>query len=81
MKGLPHSHHLLPLLGIPAGGHLPSAGLEPRSVLGVTIYIRPAYEPTGYKSSRHRVMVVCPTCAKHLSAGRLHQHICPEQRG
>ena len=33
------------------------------------------------KSSRHRVIAICPGCQRHLSAGRLHQHICKKGAG
>ena len=28
------------------------------------------------KTSGHRVIAICPGCDRHLSAGRLHQHVC-----
>ena len=47
------------------------------------MYVKPATPPvmnTRYyglrvpKSSKHRVMAVCPECGKHVSLGRLQQH-------
>lgn len=79
-----HSHDVLPMLGIPAGGHLPPEGMPPRKIQGITVYVKPAAPSVQVarwgklvtaKSSRHRVMCVCPLCAKHVSLGRLHQHI------
>jgi hypothetical protein len=37
---------------------------------GVKFYVL----PKGKKSRPHRIMVICPSCGKHLSAGRIHQH-------
>ncbi len=33
-----------------------------------------AAPPKSYKSSKHRIFVVCPCCKKEIPFGRLHQH-------
>jgi hypothetical protein len=65
---------LYPLLGIPAGGHLPKEGFI-KEVQGVHIECRPAPEPKGYKSSKHRLFYVCKTCDQYVPTGRWQQHI------
>ena len=70
-----HSDEMLDALGV-KGGHLPVDGINPRQVQGVTVYVLAAPPSNGRKSSKHRVMAVCPTCGRHMSAGRLvSQHI------
>ena len=78
-----HSMHVLPMLGIPAGGHLPKEGMPPREVQGVTVWVEPAKptvmgvrwgRPHIVKSSTHRIMCKCSGCGKTVSLGRLAQH-------
>jgi hypothetical protein len=79
------SGEMMKALGLKPGGHLPSEGLPEREIQGIRVYVKPA-TPTKittnvfgthiWKSSKHRVIAICPGCERHLSAGRLHQHIC-----
>jgi len=71
-----HSHDVLPLLGLRPGEHLPAAGLPPRVIQGVKVWVAMSAAPTGRKSATHRVLAECPLCGKVLSVGRLHQHKC-----
>lgn len=59
---------------------LPVEGIEPRTVLGVRVWIvplptRPESERR-WKRSNHRLMCACPLCAWTGSVGRLGQHKC-----
>lgn len=66
------SGELMEALGLKAGGHLPDQGMPPVQIEGVTVYVLPKSASTGgRKSSKHRVMAVCPVCNRHMSAGRL----------
>lgn len=72
-----HSGELMEALGLKPGGHLPSLGMLPRKVQGVTVYVRPE-DPWRRKTRagmQHRVMVICPDCGRHISAGRFAQHL------
>jgi hypothetical protein len=69
-----------------SGSKLPAAGIPVQVIQGIKVWVTPARTDLGtrlvfgkvrkVKSSTHRVLVMCPTCAQVLSAGRLHQHIC-----
>jgi hypothetical protein len=83
------SHEVLPMLGVPAGGHLPKEGLPPTFIQGVFVWVEPAMDPKYkeqwgqrklVKSSRHRVMCACPECGTTVSLGRLAQHAKVHQR-
>jgi len=71
------SHGLNEALGIK--GKLPPEGLlPPKEVQGIMVYVNPLVgeKPAHGKRHTHRVMAICPDCGKHMSAGRLHQHVC-----
>lgn len=74
------SYELLPLLGVPAGGHLPKEGFGPVEVQGVRFMCRPALaprlRPDGriVKVSRHRLVYLCEACQKWIPTGRAYQH-------
>lgn len=72
------SPRVLELLGIE--GKIPVEGLPPRKIQGIMVYVNPlaGEKPKHGKRHTHRVMAICPVCDKHLSAGRLHQHVCKE---
>lgn len=79
------SSAIMQLLGLKAGGHLPTDGMPPRVIQGVTVWVTPAPaprwddrwgKPVLVKSSKHRVMCRCPQCGWEGSVGRLAQHIC-----
>ena len=57
---------------------LPVEGMEPRTVLGVRVWIEPLVmpNPTRWKRSTHRLLCVCPLCAWNGSVGRINQHAC-----
>jgi hypothetical protein len=74
---------MLRLLGLPAKAKLPEAGMAPRYIQGIKVWINPI--PEGPPCPRrlnpgtvrpHRIMAQCPLCAKAVSAGRLFQHVC-----
>lgn len=81
-----HSADIREMLGLGRKGKLPAQGMEPRVIQGVKVWVEPAaparyyylgpYTPKKIKSSAHRVLAECPRCGEHLSAGRLHQHVC-----
>jgi hypothetical protein len=81
-----HSIHVMRMLGLRPGGHLPAEGMPVRVIQGIKVWVTPYVARTyvepwsgmarRVKSSKHRVMAECPHCGKHLSAGRLHQHKC-----
>lgn len=74
-------------LGI-IGSKLPDAGLPLQYIDGVAIYVAPKNDrpicPTAshlFKLTRtqayHRVRFICPDCGRHISVGRINQHVCP----
>jgi len=79
---------MLRLLGVKV---LPKEGMPERKIQGLTVYVKPAPEPRlvnapgsiyhgkPFKSSRHRIMVICD-CGKHVPAGRMRQHRCKEKQ-
>ncbi len=80
-----HASLMKTLLGLPLKSKLPAQGMEPRVIQGVKVWVEPAPDPVFInkwgrtrllKRSTHRVMAECPDCGKHLSAGRMHQHVC-----
>lgn len=73
------SGEMLELLGLRSGGHLPDAGMPERIIDGVRVYVREKSDNGGKKSSKHRVMAICPGCDRHISVGRLGQHVCGEK--
>src|SRR5262245_43259257 len=73
------SYELLPLLGLKPKGHLPTDGMPEREIQGVRIYVKPYVQrPPRHNASKHRVMAICK-CGRHISVGRLHQHLCAAQ--
>lgn len=75
------SHHIRQMLGLADNAKLPIEGMPKRSIQGITVWVEPLESrPSGmrYRRSDHRVLAQCPGCNKILSAGRLHQHVCPE---
>ena len=77
-----HSGYVLSLLGVK---RLPEAGMEPRYIQGIKVWVEPlkgerplSFSPGGQrrfgKRQGHRVMAACPRCSKIMSAGRLPQH-------
>ena len=75
-----HSRRVLEMLGI-EGTRLPTEGMPPRSIQGITVWVEPLAEdrPVRWngregKRSDHRVKAACPACQKIVSVGRLHQH-------
>lgn len=76
-----HSDELKAFLGLSATAKLPAAGLPPRYIQGIKVWVMPLYPPTlppgqHRRRAAHRVKAECPTCHQVLSAGRLHQHMC-----
>jgi hypothetical protein len=88
VEGRAHANGMKTLLGLPYKAKLPKEGMEPRVIQGVKVWVTPFVPKMGIdrwsgkivkiKSSTHRVMAECPDCGMHLSAGRLHQHVCKE---
>lgn len=63
---------LLAMLGLKAGGHLPTDGMAERLIDGVRVYVAP--KVAGNRRVRgHRVYAICD-CGRHIPVGRLHQH-------
>lgn len=73
-----HSDELKAFLGLSATTKLPAAGLPPRYIQGIKVWVTPLTASPGLrrKRSTHRVLAECPSCHQILSAGRLHQHVC-----
>jgi len=69
-------HELYPLLGIPAGGHLPADGWLCREVTheGYTRNFKCAPATTDGRRSKHRVKYLC-TCGEWIPFGRAGQHL------
>lgn len=63
------------LLGLGRTADLPAEGMPEREIQGVRVYVKPL-DPATSHHRPHRVYVICPMCEKHMSAGRLHQHVC-----
>ena len=75
------SPEMMETLGLKPGGHLPKEGMPEREIQGIRVYVKPANEPIigkyyTHRNTKHRVIAICPGCNRHLSAGRLHQHVC-----
>jgi hypothetical protein len=64
--------------GNPGLKNWPDAGFPPVKIQDISVWVRPIERVPGKKSSKHRVMCMCPKCGHVLSAGRLHQHVCKE---
>jgi len=78
-----NAHDMYELLGLGRNGKLPSKGISPAVIIqGVRVYIKPLLgdKPKHGKRNAHRVMVICSCCERHMSAGRLHQHVCPAKQ-
>jgi hypothetical protein len=72
-----HSSELREMLGLAPKAKLPVEGMDAKIVAGIKLWIVPlGANLTRHKRSTHRLLAECPTCGKHLSAGRLHQHKC-----
>ena len=74
-----HTSVVMRALGLKPGGHLPDEGMPPRFIGVVWVWVTPAQtQLPGFerKSSTHRVMGECPSCGRHMSVGRMHQHKC-----
>ena len=68
------------LLGLNSKAKLPDAGMEPREIQGLLVWVTPRYpRPRVGKSSKHRVRCRCPECGQELSVGRLGQHKCTKK--
>jgi len=80
------TEEVMEMLGVK---QLPPEGMECQNVQGLMVWVKPAPEPRYYpessafigrrkiiKTSKHRIMVICPGCHKNVSAGRTHQHRC-----
>jgi hypothetical protein len=68
-------YNLYPLLGIPAGGHLPKEGFPERIVTdahGNQAVFK--CEPATGRHSKHRLFYNCEVCAKWIPFGRAFQH-------
>jgi hypothetical protein len=80
------SRDMKTLLGLKGTAKLPREGMPAQVIQGVKVWVAahtPAYRKDRWtgkmvevKSSTHRVMAECPRCGQHMSAGRLHQHLC-----
>jgi hypothetical protein len=68
-----HSGTVKEFLGLDRKAKLPAEGMPPREIQGFQVYVLSLTEARA-KKQFHRVMAICPTCGKHLSAGRLQQH-------
>jgi hypothetical protein len=64
------SHMLKDRLGHPK--NWPDEGVLGQWIGNTLVYVKPR-NPVGGKS--HRAFAVCAYCAKHVPAGRLHQHL------
>ena len=63
----------------------PSEGIIPTTINGYTFYVKaliPRNERTGLDpkwswsvANPNRFMVICPVCGRHITYGRIHQHI------
>lgn len=61
---------------------LPEAGMSPRMVEGIKVWVTPleGERPGEGKRNGARIMCECPGCGHHVSAGRLAQHKCDATR-
>ena len=70
-------YHLYPLLGIPAGGHLPAEGFPERIVTDAhgnkSMFMCLPADGKGRKS-KHRLFYRCIACKKWIPFGRAFQH-------
>lgn len=70
-----HSHQVKEMLGLDSKKKLPAEGMAVKVIQGIKVYINPL-DPKRSARRAHRVIAICPECEKHMSAGRLHQHVC-----
>lgn len=74
-----HTPDMMKKLGV-VGTKWPDAGIEPRMVDGIKVWVLPkAAKQESWERKHgctHRVMCACPGCGMEMSAGRLHQHRC-----
>jgi hypothetical protein len=73
-----HSDEIREMLGLGHKAKLPVEGLHGQTIQGVRVWITalPDRPKGGHKRSTHRVLAMCPSCLRVVSAGRLHQHKC-----
>ena len=77
------SHTVRAMLGLAPLQKIPAQGMPARYVQGILVWVDPLPErPIGRRRRRatHRVRALCPDCGQTLSAGRMHQHKCPEAK-
>jgi hypothetical protein len=82
-----HHDALRNALGLPK--KLPTVGMEPKLLNGVWYYLAPQMPQKPRDPSRvwqranrrmdHRLFAICPSCHRHVAAGRLAQHEGTEQ--
>jgi len=70
-----HSPEMKEFLGLGAKQKLPDAGMPEQVIQGIRVYVKPRTPNIG-RHKTHRVTAICPHCAQHMSAGRMHQHKC-----
>lgn len=64
------------LLGLGALDKLPDAGMPPRRVDGVLVWVTArSTNPAVSRRRPHRIFAQC-TCGASVPVGRLHQHVC-----
>jgi len=67
-----HWQEMYAALGLNPKRHLPDAGLGPRYVGNVRVWVDPKIP--GVAQDAARVWCRCPHCGRHLTAGKYHQH-------
>ena len=68
-----HHSDLYAALGLDPKRKLPDAGLPPRMVGNVWVWVVPKIPGTNQDAKR--VWCSCPYCERKLTAGKLHQHV------
>jgi hypothetical protein len=92
-----NANELKPFFGLTKGQAWPTEGLAAITVKGIFLYVLQLRQewvdvPHMYASGHtvtfrkpvhqhSRLMAVCPTCDRHVSYGRLHQHMASHQGG
>jgi hypothetical protein len=72
------------LFGLKSTQHWPKEGMPERTIQGIRLYVNPLapledrttiWRGRLARKTMCRLMAVCPVCDRHVTYGRLHQHM------
>lgn len=67
------------MFGLGPKAKWPDAGMPIQVIQGITVFVLSKQEAEDHKVF-HRARGVCPSCRITMSAGRLKQHVCKEDK-